>query len=71
MCDIHYYVLFLLAGEAYQAGEGRHLGDDSEAPGELAAPAGCNVCSYRPRRAEQVPGRVQRVCWRGWPLPWT
>lgn len=63
MLDIYDYVLFLLAGEAYQAGEGRYLGDDSEASGELAAPAGCNVGSYRPQRSEQVPGRIQRVCW--------
>lgn len=47
------------SGEAYQVGEGRHLGDDSETSGEPAAPAGCNVGSYRPQRAEQVPGRVQ------------
>jgi len=57
---IYYYdVLFPLAGKALQAGEGRYLRDDGEASRESAAPAGSDVGSYRPKCAQQVPGRIQ------------
>jgi hypothetical protein len=58
-CVSFIVVLFLLAGEAYQTGKGRYLGDDGETSGEPPASAGRNVGSYRSQCAEQVPGRVQ------------
>lgn len=63
VCDIYCDVLFLSAGETFQVREGRHLRDDSETLGESATPASSNVSCYRPQCAEQISGRIQRVCW--------
>jgi hypothetical protein len=69
VCDIYYDVLIPLAGETLQVREGRHLRDDCEALGKPTASAGSHVGGNRPQRAQQVPGRVQRVCRRGRSLP--
>jgi hypothetical protein len=45
-CVTFIVILFLLAGEAYEAGESGHLGDDSETSREPAAPTGGDVSSY-------------------------
>lgn len=57
------------AGQALQAGEGGHLGDDSEAPGDHAASAGSHVCSDRPANPQQISGRLQRMCRRSGKIP--
>lgn len=61
--------VFVAARPTFQAGEGRHTGDDGQAPAEPAAPAGRHVHRDRPLRHGQVPRRLQRVRQRGGPLP--